>query len=315
MRLIKRKVIISIIVIIIIASVYLIEAFQKTEFPNNVNQIFMKDNKNGWAILNDGSFIKTTNEWKSYNELYDFKWNEQGEATPSISYVNQVLFVTGFLPEAHSIGIYRSKDEGITWDKSDIAYSDVDSGAYQLFSSFIDNNIGYLLYCGGPASGLMTKILYKTIDGGKTFQKINDLSYISGYPTGMTFNKNGAGFITGAYHGNTDSYLYNSNDQGMTWHALTLSSPNKMDAPDYINGYPPYFTNNNGIMILEYVNNQQKHSFVTYHSDDYGKTWNPNGTINTRSISRYSFCNLNTIYIIDDAGKLLKKSPKNNTWN
>ncbi len=323
MKIIKkiRYILIGVIIFAFLLLFYILKISQEIELPNNMKQVFMKDSKNGWGIVSDGGLIATNNDWKTYKQIYKFTWNAQEASIPSITYTDNTLFVVGFLSENKNIGVYNSKDEGNTWSESYIDYSDVDGGANQLFSSFTDNQNGYVLYCGAAAVGQMKKILYKTTDGGKSFQKVGDLSYMNGYPTGMSFNTSGIGFIANTYHGNNNAYLYSSNDQGKTWNILTIQpseSLNDTSSQGYITGYPPYFIGKDGIMILEYVN--EKPSYTIYYSSDNGKTWNQNGSVNIKSdstefISNYSFSDKSTLYIIDKDGKMVKKIKKGDTWN
>ena len=273
--------------------------------PDNIYQVFMKGSKNGWAITGDGIMISTNNAWKSYKQSYQFISNAKAISKPAIFYTDGTLFVIGFLSETSMIGIYRSSDERTTWEANYLDYSDNDYGTNQLYCSFMDSHNGYLLYCGGAALGQMPKILYETVDGGKTFQKVGDISYINGYPTGMTF-KDGIGYISTTYHGNDNSYLYTSNNQGKSWDTLTLQLPkniNSTSSEGYIDGYPPYFTDEKGYMILKYVGKQTV--FIIYQSSDGGKMWDPIGSINgLQTVSNYSFGDENTVYIIDDSGVL-----------
>jgi hypothetical protein len=125
----------------------------------------------------------------------------------------------------------------------------------------------------------------------------------------MTFNDNGDGFITCTYHGNDNTYIYSSKDQGKSWNPLTIQ-PLKDLSFDYINGYPPCFIGKEGFMILEYVGEQI--SYRIYYSPDNGETWGNNGSIDistssVEAISDYSFVDKNTVYIIDKNKKLLMK--------
>lgn len=321
MKLIKRKqfIVITLVTVIVFAVLllfYLFKSSQKIVLPENISQVFMNDRQNGWAMINDGTLITTKDEWNTYNQIYKFN-SIDTISKPSLSYVDHTLFVVNFLSKTSSIGIYSSKDEGKTWSESYLDYSDADYGASQLFCSFIDSQNGYLLYCGGPAAGLMPKLLYKTADGGKTFLKVEDISSIHGYPTGMSFNKCGDGFISSNYHGNDNAYLYTTKDQGKTWNNLIVPPP-KTSSSFYINGYQPYFIGDSGFIVLEYVS---KHpTYIVYYSSDSGKTWNPNGTVKIKSptieaISNYSFCDKNTFYIIDDTGNMFKKVRNANRWH
>lgn len=315
----SRNILIGFLVFTILLVCYLLNISHHKELPNNMKQVFMKDSKNGWGIVNDGELLSTNNAWKTYKQIYKFRWNAQETSIPSITYVDNTLFVVGFSSDHKNISILSSKDEGNTWRESYIDFSDVNSGANQLFTSFIDSQNGYILYCGGAAAGQMKKILFKTTNGGKSFQNVADLTYINGYPTGMSFNTNGIGFIASTYHGNDNAYLYRSVDEGMTWNTFTIqpqASLKDISSQGYINGYVPCFIGRNGIMILEYVDPNP--SYIIYYSSDNGETWSENGNVNIKSnsiesIASYSFSDKNTLFIIDNEGNMMKKNKSDDT--
>lgn len=141
---------------------YILNILHNTKVPNtkllnNMNQVYMKDSKNGWGLASDGELLSTNNAWKTYKKIYNFTWNTTGTSIPSITYAGNTLFVAGFSSDNKSINIFSSKDEGNAWRESYIDYSDVDGGTNQLFISFIDSQNGYVLYCGGVAAGQMNK--------------------------------------------------------------------------------------------------------------------------------------------------------------
>ncbi len=290
---------------------------QETILMEDVSHVLMKDSENGWVITRKGVLLSTNNGWNTYQEVYQFTAEDGAISMPVLSYTNDTLFVMGFLPGNQLIGVYRSTDNGATWKESHLDYSGEGSGAYQLFCSFTDSQNGYILYSDGPACGLMPLFLYKTTDGGETFQKVGDVSYINGYATGMGFNEKGIGYITTTYHGNDDSYLYISEDQGKTWKPMIIQPPENIEnsaSKGYVNGYPPDFKGDTGFMIFEYVSEQR--SFLVYHSSDAGETWLPDGNADlSSSIFAYSFCEDSIFYVVDESGSLIKKAQNNMDWN
>lgn len=281
---------------------------QEPELMKDVNVVYMKDSNTGWALLMDGSLLSTNNAWDTYQTIYKFTTYDYSSSKPCISYVDNTLLLVGYLSKEPNINIYQSKDNGKTWSLGCINGSEILGYGGQFYSSFVDNHKGYLLYCGGPACGLMPKILFKTENAGKTFEKVEDISYIAGYPTGMTFNAEGDGFITSTYHGNDNAYLYNSSDGGKTWSASTVQLSEDISYK-YMNGYPPYFDGKDGYMILEYVKDTDPPTFILFSSADAGVSWKSCGVINPQSfnmetINSYCFSNKNTVYLIDSYGKM-----------
>lgn len=286
---------------------------KQTAILKEINVVYMEDSKKGWALQLNGSLITTNNAWSSYKEIHKFTVHDT-DSILSIAYVNNTLYVFGFFSPASGIDVYKSKDDGSTWSKGHIKSADIKyARGGELYSSFVDNKVGYLLYCGDPAAGLMEKYLFKTMDGGKTYKEIDDVSYIQGYPTGMAFNKAGTGFITSTYHGADNSYLYSLKNTAKTWKNLIVRQPKDLTYR-YIEGYPPYFIGKKGIMILKYATDNDP-VYVIFQSSDSGKTWTPDGRIPLQgTLAGYSFSNKNTLYIVDDTGGMLKAVKNNGKW-
>lgn len=137
-------------------------------------------------------------------------------------------------------------------------------GAGTVYICFIDESEGYLLYCSDPAAGLMTKVLYKTNDGGMTYGEIGDISdSIKNYPTDIAFVNNEKGLILTNYHG-TNSYAYLTGDGGKTWNDMDID---KNKSCNYIEGVS---LNKNGtdweLVLREVYTNGDK--CIKYHADD-----------------------------------------------
>ncbi|GEM_PF-5513068 len=273
-------------------------------------------------MLLDGSLVSTDNAWESYQQLYKFEGYAKDSFKPSISYENSTLIICGhFSKDYGTIDIYQSKDEGETWSTGHISDSDIELvGDGNIYSSFINNQNGYLLCCSSSACGMMAKFLFKTNDGGQTYKKVTNLSnIISGYPTGMTFNADGDGFIASSYHGADNAYLYCTGDKGKTWNSLTVQLPAN-SSYNYINGYPPYFDGNDGFMVLGCVYTGSSPSYIMFYSSDTGKTWCSEESSNLQlssgeGINNYSFSNNSNVYIIDDFGNMIKKVRDYEEWN
>jgi hypothetical protein len=279
--------------------------------PEGTCDFYMKDGMNGWAVTIDSSLLSTSDGWKTCSEVYDFTWNKEGIPITSIDYVDDTLFAGGIMPLDHSAIVFRSKDGGKTWKSGCIDSPEV-YGAGEVFVSFTDRENGYILCCGGPALGLMPKVLYGTSDGGKTFRKISDLSTaISGYPTGLKFTEDGKGFITCTYHGDNYAYLYSTEDKGLTWRPMVLQEPEDFHelTEGYMDGYPPKFWGKDGIVLLKYVS-EDIIAYKVYASSDGGCSWNYRGYVVIPFFTDYSFADMDTVYFSDNIGELIRKDIK-----
>ena len=87
---------------------------------------------------------------------------------------------------------------------------------------------GFKLAKGFPAMGYMPKTLYRTSDGGKTWQNPIDLTQqIKNYPAAISFWNETDGIILTDCRNPGDSIIYQTSDGGYTW------KPKTIDLSDY----------------------------------------------------------------------------------
>lgn len=87
---------------------------------------------------------------------------------------------------------------------------------------------GFKLAKGFPAMGYMPKTLYRTSDGGKTWQNPIDLTQqIKNYPAAICFWSETDGIILTDCRNPGDSIIYQTSDGGYTW------KPKTIDLSDY----------------------------------------------------------------------------------
>ena len=142
------------------------------------------------------------------------------------------------------------------------ATSDVDG---QTYTSMLNKQNGYTLCCSSPASGLMTKVLCKTSDGGNTFEEYLDISEMPNYPCDIYFFTEDIGYIITDYHC-SDSFLYRTEDGGKTWSPQAVYIPGS--GYRYVNG----LSVEDGILYIEVVLDELAF-YYSYTTDDMGETW------------------------------------------
>ena len=152
--------------------------------------------------------------------------------------------------------------EKISAEKALETTSDVDG---QIYTTMLDGQKGYVLRCSSPASGLMTKVLCKTSDGGNTFEEYLDISDMRNYPCGVYFFTEEIGYIVTDYHC-CDSFLYRTEDGGKTWRAQMVYIPGSWYR--YVNG----LSIKNGVLQIEVVLDDMS-MYYEYTTDDMGETW------------------------------------------
>lgn len=271
---------------------------------HHIKQLSMTSEDTGWLLTADNILYHTDNGITDFKKVNVIK-----EDDPSSDY-----FVHGDFPDdASAYEVYFSSDSmivestttsGNLWLQTQIPYGEY-GGNGQAFLSFPDHNNGYLLYCSDPAAGQMTKILFKTKNGGAAFEAVADLSdKISGYPTGISFSSTSRGYITVTYHGQEES-LFQSGDGGVTWERVSLPPYDEETAVNYIDTYPPLFWGDDrqkGKLLLKCVSDDT-YCYVLYQTLDGGITWNPDGTFYGDNISSYSFFNETDGFFVDQTGK------------
>lgn len=140
-------------------------------------------------------------------------------------------------------GVYRSNDGGITW--KNILFTNETSGACDICFDSKNPNIIYAgMYdylrqpwhfrSGGPGSGL-----YRTSDGGDTWQKLTDPSLRNGLPgrglvgrIGLAVSLSNPKVVYAMIESEEEGELWRSEDRGFTW---------KMVSDDRNINYRPFY--------------------------------------------------------------------------
>lgn len=181
------------------------------------------------------------------------------------------IYCAYFSKSEEQIVVQYSLDNGGKWKKASIPYQEYQYGIYKIYLSFVDENTGYLLYCGEPGCGQMNEVLFKTNDGGQNFVKVKDISnQISDYPCDMEFLAEDIGFIIMTYHGNGPIF-YQTNDGGNTWSKQSIELPETEYA--YAQGNKLTKSVDGAVeIIIELETCEEKELYVTYYTND-GIAW------------------------------------------
>jgi photosystem II stability/assembly factor-like uncharacterized protein len=182
-----------------------------------------------------------------------------------------------------TITVERTTNGGSSWQASTITTGSIPGG---LDLDFTGPRDGWLLAMSTPAAGLMSKAIYSTSDGGRTWEEVScsggpGCSQKTGglpgdsYPTGIAF-LGSDGFVSASYHGDPYLWFYGSQDAGHTWQRIPLAVP-KADAQGYGDVYLPSFFGTSGRMFVQFTNPTGP-ALVVYQSSHGGHTWQPNAS-------------------------------------
>ena len=177
----------------------------------------------------------------------------------------------------------RTRDGGNTWQIITMALyqsGDVDALAGKVFVQFMDGDTGWLVVKRATGSNFDIGSLFKTTDGGDTWQR---LILPIGDP--VYFISKDIGWVAGGVSG---AELYSTIDGGFSWQVQTLGNPALTDHRQGI--YPlsvtyqlPSFSNGDtGVMPV--IVTKENLTFIEFYiSHDLGLTWEYVNQVNLRS--------------------------------
>lgn len=306
----RKFAIISLIISVTLALTSCNYTCRNVDCSYQLKQITMCDSLVGWAISKENEVLYTENGVQNFEVVK----KAPNIASNSDDFINanfideKIAYITYFSSDEDKLVVEFSKDSGKKWEQTYINYKDYAevSDAGSAYLSFIDEKVGYILYCSTPGAGMMTKIIFKTEDAGTTFQFLENLSEkIDGYPQGISFVDESKGYISTSYHGQ-NNYLYKTTDNGKTWKGVEISKKEK--AVNYIDAYAPVFSiknKNEGIILLKEVLGD-KSTYNLFFTSDGGNSWVDTEELSNDYIISYSFLSEKNIYAIDMYGKLYR---------
>lgn len=216
---------------------------------NTLNTIFFADANNGWAGGENGILLRTTNEGKQWT-LVDW----EGAGLQSIYAIKFKDLAEGLMTS--SDGLYRTTDGGNSWiqvssgtQNRELHYfsngkaflvgldgvsryeggvvtkaSGIDSRLYYSSAAFPSNANNNLAYISANNSEIGSHPLYKTTDGGSSFDRVTKLNlgteFVTDFRSGaIAFSSDQNGMIVedGGNYTETKFYYYTTNDGGQTW--------------------------------------------------------------------------------------------------
>ncbi|MFI5237498.1 MAG: WD40/YVTN/BNR-like repeat-containing protein, partial [Ignavibacteriales bacterium] len=186
-----------------------------------------------------GSLWKTTNSGITFSPVFDGnKSYAIGSVKIDPTNTNVVWVGTGENNNQNNViygdGIYKSEDGGKSWKNMGLDSSDQIGG---IAIDPINSSIVYVAAYGSSRNSGGHRGIYKTIDGGKSWQKVLNISEYTGcYQVHMdprysnilyaVAHQRMRNLYTGVY-GGPESGIYRSIDSGLTWQKLKSGLPSE----------------------------------------------------------------------------------------
>jgi len=171
-----------------------------------LNSIYFSSSLTGFAVGQDGMFLKTSDGGNSWQQLYN-----------TSNTLHQVFFsdqnygwVCGYKIILHT------SDGGNTWTTQ---FSQGSGYPYNRIKSiyFINNNTGYAGVSRKYSNGSEKIVVMKTIDGGISWNDIWEGTDSPEYVEKIVFTNNNEGWIAGTLTYSYSYLLYKTTDGGSNW--------------------------------------------------------------------------------------------------
>jgi photosystem II stability/assembly factor-like uncharacterized protein len=267
--------------------------------PFRVTAIDMHDAYSGWAIggleYDDAHVLRTSDGGDTWTDVTPpEELAQDGDYKVATGYFEdlQTAWVIYSQNNGHTPTrqvVWRTADAGLTWQASQ-PLDTADLGEFYNPShlQFVDGQAGWLLVHVGVGMNHDYVVLYRSGDGGQTWERLvdpyTDMSGIMGcLKTGMLFTDATHGWLTGDCQGVAAGVLlFQSMDGGATWSRVSLPDPagaaglftNMLAA---CGAYDPFFWSNElgrmAVNCVMYEHDPLTYQYYVFTTQDGGATW------------------------------------------
>jgi|GEM_PF-2864647 len=231
----------------------------------NADSFKMYDEKNGWiegTVPEYGVYI-TQNGGKDWLDV-----TPEGIRNGTFYSLNST---TAFIVSNLNIEkkIYRTTDQGVTWESHVIPNSKSDP-IYSV--SFVNSNTGWITgQLHSEGSNSIIEILMTT-DGGVTWSPMQSVPKLKdGYKNGATLSAPELGWVTASVSGGP--LIYHTIDNGENWEQSRLSDLN--NSLYFSEPSDPFIINENTIIIPTQTHIEGEIVLTYYLTKDGGNSWLP----------------------------------------
>lgn len=244
-------------------------------FVADVSMMNVKNEIKEWSGQSEFSLIYKGkhNIGNDVTDLYYLRGD--GTVAPASSTENQIddYVVTLFVPETETVNMqkrYIQKEES----EEPQQQPDVTDGRIAA-EYMIDEQLGFQLRIVDAATGTYYYSLFKTKDGGNTYQEFNDNPFLGegGKVNGMVFLDKKVGFLSLANSSGEKGMLYRTEDGGISFKQIMIQSEEDMEVFD-LPGMPKLV---NGVLQINVSQGSDGDynggTEALYESEDEGRTW------------------------------------------
>ncbi|TME58924.1 MAG: hypothetical protein E6I58_00940 [Chloroflexi bacterium] len=176
------------------------------------------DVSRGWVIVelasHDFAVLHTADAGRSWTRQLSAPMSDVGEYARFFDALHGVVVLLG-----SSAVIFQTADAGKTWTRSDRAIS----GRSVLAADFVDPSQGWLLVqVEGNQAGPMHEVLYRTSDGGTSWDDLADPVAARDWAFRIAFADAKHGWL---YSISTEPHIYATTDGGASWRRALLPAP------------------------------------------------------------------------------------------
>lgn len=266
--------------------------------PVNIVAIDMLDEQNGWAqgTLDDGTehLLRSDDGGNTWMDVTPPVAPPEDSVTlKTAAYFQDRDQAWAFFSRSDGMtpaqaAVWHTQDGGVTWQISQPL--DLQGQDGQFFVSdiqFIDENNGWLLSHVGVGMNHDYVMLYRTQDGGATWQRLidpmTDGSIQACYKPGMQFADAQRGWLAVNCNGvMPGAIVYHTRDGGATWETLSLPAPSDnptlFENPAAVCGVEQviFFTPDHGKLSLtcaNYDTDPLTYLYFLYTTQDGGASW------------------------------------------